>query len=174
MYFLEDKVSHLESGRRTRSKGQQSIRLPGISPNELTMATVQMVANRIASEYGSGGGFLWRKGKDAYYYFDESVRVRFKILHQALSHAEEIARKNCRIIGLSFQEKYGTPAPGNLSRYPENPPNQIILGESRPGTIRRPIASVRFQYAVLHVDGLTNPVVLVDRTGKHANPLVRA
>lgn len=174
MYFREDKASHMESGRRTRAEGEQSFRLPGLKPEDLTMATAQMLATRIATEYAAGGGFVWNKGKDCYYYFDEESRLRFKILNRTASHAEEIARKHCRVIGHTFQEKYGSISPGSIDRYPENPPNKTILGKSRSGVIRRPIASVRFQYAVLHVDGIATPIVLCDRVGRHKDPLVRA
>jgi hypothetical protein len=57
--------------------------------------------------------------------------------------------------------------------FPIVPGNQTILGKSRKKPRKRPIADVRFQYAVIKIDGLPHPITLVDRSGVFLNPLER-
>ena len=55
--------------------------------------------------------------------------------------------------------------------FPPNPGTDFIYGDTRRKPRRRPVADVRFQYAVAHIHGLSNPIPLVDRSGIYPSAL---
>ena len=55
--------------------------------------------------------------------------------------------------------------------FPTIPSRDRTYGETRRQPRRRPIAEVRFQTALIHVIGIPEPVILVDRSGIYPNPL---
>lgn len=172
LYFLED-FDDAELGYR-RCEGEISFRLMNQSVETLTNAEAIQYANRIKTEFGAGGGFVWRKGKILASYADWEKGYQLQLLVRTEAEAK-------RVIGKVLDIQNHTPDWEYLSykvsdspsqAYPTLPPTQVILGKSRRLARRRPIADVRFKYGLLFIPGLPNPVALYDRSGRYPDPLV--
>lgn len=61
-----------------------------------------------------------------------------------------------------------------MQAYPTNPGTERVLNEPRKKQRKRPIADVRFQHAVIHLNHLPNPIILFDRSYLHPTALLRS
>jgi hypothetical protein len=171
LFFQED-FQNVELGSSPVT-GEIGVRLINETPQSMTEAKLNTLANRIKSEFANGDGYVWRKGKDLYSYVDKSNGYQFKILSRVESDAKELIGK---LLGLNNDSPNWdflnlNQSANPTSKYPTNPGSQIILGKSRKRKRLRPIAEVRFQYARLTMEGLPNPIFLVDRTGLFRNAI---
>jgi hypothetical protein len=171
LFFQED-FQDVELGYRPIT-GEIGVRLIGETPQSLSESKLNTLANRIKNEFANGSGYVWRKGKELYSYVDKNKGYQFKILSRSESEAKELISKMLDIntdspdwdnLNLSQSTNPG-------SKYPTNPGSQFILGKSRKKKRIRPIADVRFQYACLTLQGVSNPIPLVDRSGIFRNAL---
>jgi hypothetical protein len=60
-----------------------------------------------------------------------------------------------------------------LTKYPEVPGTQLIMGEVVPIPRERPLVDVRFQYGYIKLDGVKEPINLYDRRSKLPRTLVK-
>lgn len=171
LYFLED-LNDVEPGYNPVS-GEISIRLMNKTSENITMTEVQAYANRIKTAFAGTSSFVWRKGKVMCTYTDTERGYRLQLLCRDKAEGR-------RVIEQVLDIQQHAPDWKNMnvneneeasSRYPTLPPTERILGKTVRLPRRRPIAEVRFQYAVLHVWGNGNPIVLVDRSGNYRNPI---
>lgn len=171
LFFLED-LADVDAGYSPIT-GEISFRLTNQTSETLSQAEAVTYANRTKIAFSSGSGFVWRKGKITASYRDESRGYRLKLYVR-----DEAEGK--RIIEQVLDVQQHTPEWENLTliqndqpaqAYPTLPPNQLIMGKNRRLPRKRPIGDVRFQYAFLHVWGVTNPIVLVDRSGRFNSAL---
>jgi hypothetical protein len=171
LFFAED-ADDVELGY-SRVTGEVSIRLIEENESTITEANVKAYANKIKSLFGGGTPFIWKKGRNMYSYTDTEKGYRLQILSTTQSEAK-------RLIEQVLDIQSHTPSWENLNesesasastKYPPLPQRKTILGKSRRMPRRRPVASVKFQYALLHLHGLPNPIVLVDRSWKYPNPI---
>jgi hypothetical protein len=171
LFFQED-FQDVELGYRPIT-GEIGIRLIGETPQTLSEAKLNTLANRIKTEFANGSGYVWRKGKELYSYVDKSKGYQFKILSRSESEAKELIGKALDINTDSPNWDYLSlsQASNPASRFPTNPGSQFVLGKSRKKKRIRPIADVRFQYATLNIQGVSNPIALVDRSGIFRNAL---
>lgn len=165
LYFQED-LADAASGYSPIS-GEISFRLMNHDSSSLTPTVAQTYANRIRSNFGAGGGYIWRKGRTMVSYTDWSRGYQLQLLcrsasegRQLITHVLDIQNDtpNWKYCNVSENEESGT-------AYPPVPPLETVYGRSRRLPRRRPVGDVRFQYATLNVQGLQNPVVLYDRSG---------
>lgn len=172
LYFQED-AQDIEEGYAPVT-GEITFRLMNESSETLTESEVSAYANRVKNAFASGGGFRWAKGKLMCSYTDNPNGYKLQLLCRNKTEARRVVEQvldiqqhapNFKYLNVSENEE---PA----ARYPTIPPNQLILGRARREPRARPIADVRFQYALLHIHGLPHPIVLVDRTGVFRQPLV--
>jgi hypothetical protein len=171
LFFQED-FQDVELGYSPIT-GEIGVRLIDETPQSMSEAKLNSLANRIKSEFATGQGYVWRKGKDLYSYVDKSKGYQFKILSRSDSEAKELIGKLLDINTDSPNWNYlhKAEADNPASKYPTNPGSQLILGKSRKKKRIRPIADVRFQYACLTLQGVSNPIPLVDRSGIFRNAL---
>lgn len=174
LYFQED-VNDVEQGYSPVT-GELSFRLMQESAETLTEVELQTYANRIRSNFAAAGGFVWRKGKLMAAYTDRRRGYQLQLLVRSEAEARRLVEQVLDLQGHTPDWKFL-----NLSenveaaaRYPTVPPTERILGRSRRMPRQRPIADVRFIYALCHVHGLPNPVVLVDRSRLFRQPLTTA
>jgi hypothetical protein len=171
LFFQED-FQDVEFGYRPIT-GEIGVRLVDETPQSMSEAKLNSLANRIKSEFATGAGYVWRKGKELYAYTDKAKGYHFKILSRTESEAKELIGKMLDINTDSPNWEYlkvsGAVNPSEA--YPTNPGNHSILGKSRRKKRIRPIADVRFQYATLNLQGIMNPIPLVDRSGIFRNAI---
>ena len=172
LYFVED-WQDVDEGYSPVS-GQISFRLPNFDPETSTEAQANTLALRVRSAFASGNGFVWKKGKVMVSYTDRTKGYALILLCRSASEGRRVIEQV-----LDIQQDAPDWSKMNVSenqseseRYPIIPRTQRILGRTRRGPRQRPVADVRFQHATLHIWGLPNPLVLVDRSRTFRNPLV--
>ncbi|MEM6837683.1 MAG: hypothetical protein AAF609_12605 [Cyanobacteria bacterium P01_C01_bin.120] len=172
LYFQED-IGDVEPSFSPVT-GQITFRLMTYEGGNLNPAIAQTLANRIETNFGVGGGYLWRKGRLMATYTDNERGYKLQIYARTEGDARDLIDRVLDIQthtpnweNLNISENQNAAA-----AYPTLPPNDVIYGSSRRLPRKRPVASVRFQASYLNIWGLTNPVTLYDRTGLYPSALV--
>lgn len=171
LYFQEDH-NDVDAGYSPVT-GEISFRLMNQESTTLSNSEVTGYANKIKAAFAKPS-FIWKKGKELYSYTDWDKGYQLQLLCRSEAEAKRIVEQVLDIQGHSPEWKRlrKNEAVDTASTYPTLPGNQTILGKSRKKPRLRPIAEVRFQYALLHIHGLPRAITLVDRTGTFANPVV--
>lgn len=144
-----------------------------IMDENFTMAEAQVLANKIKTEFMTGPGYLWRKGKKMWSYTDRVIGYQLQLLCINETEAKRVVtdvlalRNNTpkwKLFNLNQNDQ-------EAERYPEVPPTEIILGKPHKQPRERPIHDSRFQYAQLTMHGLPEPLILCDRTNTYVEVL---
>lgn len=181
LYFLEDSnfnkkapPNKIAEGRR-RQEGVIRFRLMDETTQSFSKGNGVALGTKIKEVFGHNQGFVWNKGKTLYSYNDWERGYQFQLLCKTKTEAK-------RIITAVHSLQNHTPDWKNFNivendvesiKYPEDPGNHIVMGETIPLPKERPIVDVRFQYAYVKLDGVIEPVTLYDRRNKRAGALVR-
>lgn len=173
LFFQED-LQDIETGYAPVT-GEISFRLMNQASDNLTESELKEYARKIKTAFTTGEGFVWKKGKELSSYTDWDKGYQLQLLVRNKAEGRRIVEQVLDIQGHSPQwEKFNHQENENPSdAYPTVPGNEFILGKSRKKPRKRPIADVRFQYAILKTFGLPNPICLVDRSGVFLNPIER-
>ncbi|MBE9157696.1 hypothetical protein IQ265_12790 [Nodosilinea sp. LEGE 06152] len=172
LYFQED-LADVESGY-TPVSGEISFRLMQYNYDQITPAIAQALATRINSNFALGSGYIWRKGKVTVSYTDKSKGYQLCLYCRTEAEGIQLVNQVLDINTDAYDadkcnvKENKAPA----AAFPTIPPLDYIYGDSRRLPRKRPIADVRFQYALLHVWGLRHPIPLVDRTSLWPSALV--
>jgi hypothetical protein len=172
LYFQED-IGDVADGFSPVS-GEISFRLMDAEVSGINPALAQTYANRIETNFGVGGGYLWRKGRLLVSYTDNEKGYGLKIFCRTENDARDLID---RVLDIQTHtpdwSKLNVSENSNAAAaYPTLPPNDFIYGSSRRLPRKRPVADVRFQASYLNIWGMTNPVTLFDRTGLYPSALV--
>ncbi len=167
LFFLEDRED-VEPGYDPIA-GEIGIRLMSETTETLTMANAKALAVKCKTAFGTGSGFVWRKGKESYSYTEIKRGYRLKILARSESEAKRVIEQVLDLQSHTPNWDYlnKNEAVNAVARYPTNPGNRTILGKTYKKFRKRPIADVRFQHAELHVEGLPKPLILFDHSGRY-------
>lgn len=170
--FLEDEYEATPG--LSRVDGRISFRLMDEDSDSITKAKLTTIANKVKSEFGTPKGYVWQKGRDLASYIDKSKGYQLQLLVQTKSDAKEIVNK---VLDLRSQ----TPDWSKFS-YKENEEpadafpaitgSQSILGTVYKKPRVRPVAKVRFQYAVCTLWGNPQGVILYDASYRFLDTLV--
>lgn len=172
LYFLED-LDDIEPGYDPVA-GEISFRLMNQTSTTFSNSEAIALANKIKIEFGASQGYLWRKGRELCSYTDWDKGYQLQLLVRSESEGKTLVGKILDLQSHTPDWEYfnrvenGAPS----QAFPTVPPKETILGKSRRLPRRRPVASVRFQYATVKLAGLPKPVYLFDRSGRYANALV--
>lgn len=174
LYFQED-YRDIEPGYAPIT-GEVSFRLMNETSETLTEAELTLLANKIKLEFGANNGYVWQKGRSQVTYTDRQRGYSLRVLCRTKASGRALINKV-----LDLQNHSPDWEKANVSEneepagaYPIVPPTDFILGRSRRLPRKRPVADVRFQYAMAHIWGMPHPIVLYDRSMTFRNPLVRA
>lgn len=171
-YFEEDAGDVEEDYAPVR--GQISYRLVNEQNNTITKSELTAIANRIKTQFGVGQGYVWRKGKDMATYVDRAKGYDFQILCRSKSDAKELIDKvlatNNDQPDWQYLQYKENEQPSTA--YPTFPGTQIIFSKTYRKPRRRPIASVRFQYAYCKVWGMNKAIYLYDKSFRYFDALV--
>lgn len=169
LYFRED-LDDVEAGYSPLD-AEISFRIAGENSNTITEGEVQNLANRIRSEFASADGYRWRKGRVVVRYKKQSAGYQLRVNAYSEAEGREVISKVLDLQNdvidrelLTVTELLETP--------PIVPPSTSILGRSRRLPRKLPVGWVRFQWAELHVWGLPNPIVLVDRSNRRRSAII--
>ncbi|MBD2001917.1 MULTISPECIES: hypothetical protein [Cyanophyceae] len=160
LYFNQDGSTAIE--------GEISFRIMDRKTTTITDAEIKSLASIIRQKFATGGGFTWSKGKVMYSYTDWELGYQLQLLCSSEGEARRIIEQILDIRKFSPEWEYmniiqnANPA----KAFPQNPGRETILGQSVKLAQIRPSVTVRFQYAYLVLDGLSEPIYLVDRSNK--------
>lgn len=175
LYFRED-LEDVEPGY-TPVAGEITFRLMAHSSETITPSIAATFANRVKLALGAGGsGHIWRKGKDMANYTDWGKGYQLQLLVRSEAEGRELIGKVLDIQNDSPQWSKMTYSTNEepMAAYPTIPEVDYIYGQTRRLPRKRPIASCRFQYALLHVHGIASPIVLYDRSYTYSTALETA
>lgn len=154
--------------------GQTSFRLMNETSQSITEAELTAIGNRLKTQFGAGGGFIWRKGRNQVTYNNPEDGFGLQIACISEAEGKRVVDAVTRVAGKTVdptkQNYKENSAPAEA--FPANPGTQTILGKSRKKPRKRPVANVQFRYATCLVHGLPNPIILYDKTGRYRNALV--
>ena len=172
LYFLED-LSDVADGYAPVD-GQISVRLMDYDQGSITEAIARTYATRIKSAFAAGSGFVWKKGKAMYTYTDWEKGYQLQLLCRTEAEGRRVVEQVLDIQSDTPDWSYFNIKENAepTQAYPTISDIDRAYGENRRQPRRRPIADVRFQTAFLHVLGVPEPIILVDRTAIYARPLV--
>lgn len=151
-----------------------SFRLMSFTNESITTAIATGYANDIRSEFAINNGYVWRKGKELWTYADWDSGYQLQLLCRAESDAVALTQKILSIQNDAYRPEYMNVSKNQAESvaFPTNPGTEIVMGQTRRKKRHRPIADVRFQYAIMQLSQLPSPICLVDRSGTWSNPLV--
>lgn len=172
LYFFED-VADVQPGYAPVD-GRISFRLMSHTAETITPAIAQTFATRVKSNFALGNGYIWKKGREMYSYTDWEKGYQLQLLTRNETDARDLVNQVLDIQTdtpdwKNFNSSENAEPAGS---FPPVPELEYIYGSTRRLPRRRPVADVRFQYAVLVVPGLAYPITLVDRSGVLPAPLV--
>ncbi len=172
LYFQEDN-GDVEEGYNPVD-GRISFRLMNKDSETITKTDLTTLANKIKTEFVVNNGYTWKQRKEYYNYTDKTKGYQLQILAFSESEAKQLINKVLDIQGHTFQDKKFTKSVNDnpSSAYPIIPPQQNILGELTREPLRRPVATVRFQYALANLWGKPDLIPLYDRTFTYLNAFV--
>jgi hypothetical protein len=173
LYFEEKYTESDKAYKQLRS--QVSFRLTGETTDTLTSAEVLAIANKIKTLFSTSIPFNWKRGKELFSYIDQSKGYYFQILAFSQTEAKKIIEQVLDIRNHTPDWKLLNTKTNSepVSSYPTIPASKNILGKPYKQPRRRPVGTVYFTHAVLHVYGKPNPVVLVDPDKRYAQSLLR-
>ena len=174
LYFMED-LDDVEAGW-SPVDGRVSFRVKGEEYNTITEAKALTLANKIKTEFSANNGYVWRKGKSRYSYYDKPNGYQLWLNCRDETSAIQLITKVVSIQNDTFDDsKLFDKSPKNATKaYPTIPPTERVYGENRKLPRRMPIADVRFMRAELHIWGRPEPVILLDRSGISKRALIAA
>ncbi len=172
LYFQEDNQD-IDPGYAPVT-ARISFRLMNYTSETITTAIATSYANDIRSEFATNNGYVWRKGKELWTYTSWEQGYQLQLLCRTESDAVQLTQKVLSIQNDTYQPEFMNVKLNQAESvaFPTVPGSDVILGESRRLARRRPIADVRFQYALMKIAKLPNPICLVDRSGTWSAPLV--
>lgn len=150
LFFRQDDAAVPDDYQPIRA--QISFRLMNETSQTITKTNLTAIANKIKTEFATGSGYVWSKGKIKRVCQDSENGLNLNILCINETGGTEIIKKIYDIIDKTYNdEKCSTVNPERNSV--NTPGNQTILNTTVKKKRWRP--------------GLSKPVVLVDRTGRY-------
>lgn len=172
LYFREDSEDVEEDYRPLEA--QLTFRLMNETETTISKLELTNIARSIKTEFGTGDGYRWQKGKTLCTYYDGEKGYALHIYAYSVTEGKEVIGKILDIQNhapdwskLTINERDDP-----MGAFPTIPPSKVILGESQRMPRRRPVGYVRFLRATCSVWGLNKPVALYDKTGYHLDALV--
>lgn len=157
-----------------RKEGIIRFRLMDETTQSFSKANATALANKIKAVFGANGGFIWNKGKTMFSYTHWELGYQFQLLCRSETEAKRIITATLSLQNHTPDWKNFNTVKNNQEalKYPENPGNHIVMGETLPLPVERSLIDVRFQYAYVQLDGLKEPVDLYSRINRRAKAIV--
>jgi len=154
-------------------EGEIGFRLMNQEDATLSMTEALTYAQRVKTNFGAGGGFVWRKGKQMVTYTDWNKGYQLQLLCRDRAEGRRVIEQVLDIQQHTpdWKKMNKTENEEPAERYPTIPPPVHVMGKSEQGQRERPIADVRFRSAILHLHASNRTVVLYDPDGRSSRAL---
>lgn len=161
LYFQQDRGAVVEDYAPVTA--EISFRLMNESTETISKANLETLATKIKSEFASGQGYTFNKGKLVATYKDRAKGYSFQLYVISEAEGLQVARKILDIQNHTLDEElFRVTEPKKASV--NSTTNQTIAGKTYKKLRWRPSATVRFQWASVLIYGTPDPIYLVDRT----------
>lgn len=151
-----------------------SWRLIDKTSTTITKTELTAIANKIKTKFGSGSGYIFKKGRKIVSYRQKSSGYEFLIRARTLADGKELIRDILTMNGDSIEAGLLklSEVDDEAEAFPYNPGTQTILGKRHPKVRKRPLVNVRFRYAYATLYGRQQPIYLYSRTHSIPDALV--
>lgn len=165
LFFKQDS-SAVTDGKRA-IEGQISFRLVNETSATMTESKARALALKLKNEFALNNGYIWKKGKFKCVYKDVSNGLDLSILSISKTEGIEVIQKMCDVTDAIYNADYLRVSEPERNSVTSPITSSLVYGKQRRDKRWRPVANVRFQYAVLTVHGMNHRIVLVDRTNRY-------
>ena len=164
---VEDNQSPVISELKIRWRSQ--------TDSTITNSEMNTLAQKIKTLFGTGNGFTWQRGQGMFTYADKEKFYNVKLLVSSSTEGKRIVEQLLDIQGDTPDWKYSNYKVNEepLEAFPNVPPNKTILGKSRKQSRKRPVCTIRFRSALLHINSFPNPIALYDKTGYYKKAILK-
>ncbi len=171
LHFRESKAS--KRVKKNRTPGVISFRLMNETETSLNTQKIQLIAQRIKSKFATPR-YKWKKGKKLVSYNDWEKGYALQILTPNKNDARMLIEQILDIQGHSPEWEYmnNIANEAELQAYPDTRKKKTILGQQVETVQRRPSVTVEFEYALLYLSSLREPIPLVDTTGRYLDAVI--
>lgn len=173
LHFVED-AEDAEAGYQQVDM-DVSWRLINETTQSVTESKLRAIANKIKTSFGSGNGYVFKKGRKVVLYERRSEGYKFIINARDLAEGKRLIRDIVTLNGDTLDTNILKVAEvdSEADAFPYNPGTQTILGKRRPKPRKRPLVNVRFRYAYATVHGYNKPIYLYSRTTYMPDALIQ-
>lgn len=131
---------------------------------DFTTQNINALATKIQQDFARPI-FSFDKGRQCWTYWDDKKGYRFTVYVQSETDAKKIIEQAIRI-----QDDVEPDWANHLREHKDNVSYTTtefvrVMGENIKKPKRRPLGTVKFEYAELFIPGTTKPIILVDVTG---------
>lgn len=169
LYFKQDSAA-VPAGKRAVT-AQLSFRLVNESSSTMTEAKSKQLALKIKNEFALGNGFVWKKGKYKITYKDLDIGLKSSVFSLNETEGIEVVRKLVNVCDGVYNENYLQVIEPKRDSETNPLETELVFGRRQKVRRWRPVANVRFQYAVLTIHKLSYRIILVDRSKTYINAL---
>lgn len=152
-----------------------SWRLVNETTSSITKTELTTIANKIKILFGSGNGYVFKKGRKIVSYRQKSKGYEFLIHARTLADGKGLIKDVLSMNGDSIESGLLkiSEVDNETEAFPYNPGTQTILGKKHPKVRKRPLVNVRFRYAYASIYGVKRPLYLYSHTHAISDALVR-
>ncbi|NET09929.1 MAG: hypothetical protein F6K09_08175 [Merismopedia sp. SIO2A8] len=167
LYFKEDQ--EIKPKKLRAVEGQIQFRLMEFKSEEIPpKSRVKQLSDNIQREFASNNGYLWSRGRDLVTYTEAKQGYSLQISCPNKESGKEVVQKVLKVNGDQFKPEALNYKVNDSpqTKYPQTSLTKRIYESNYCQPIRRKVTKVRFQYALLHIHGLPQPIILADLTGR--------
>lgn len=172
LIFLENSFEFAKriakNPKSTRGRAQMSFRLMNKTNGSMSLQDSERLATKIKNKFVKPL-FKFVKGKEYYKYYEPKIGDSLRCWVENQTEAKRLIEQTLNLAGVSFQpenaRKISSLNPAKT--YDDTPKTQMVLGKPTKLDKLRPLIEVEFQMAYLHMDGLRQPIYLLDRRYRH-------
>ncbi len=172
LFFIEDSED-AEAGYKPVEM-EVSWRLINETSATITESDLRSIGNKIKTNFGTGNGRIFKKGRKIVCYRNLLNGYDFKLRSRDLAEGKQLIRDilsmNSHTLDTNLLKLSQTD--DEADAYPYNPGTQVILGKRKSKPRRRPLVNVRFKYAYATVHGYNKPIYLYSRSSFIPDALV--
>lgn len=163
LYFKEDE-DDVDPGYKP-ARMETSWRLVDETTQTITKAKLTAIANKIKTNFGTGTGYLFKRGRKIVAYQNRNQGYNFILRARELSEGKDLIREVLSINGHTLDDELLklSVVDDEAEAFPYNPGTQTILGKRRSKPRKRPMVNVRFKYAYATINGWGKPVYLYSK-----------
>lgn len=163
LYFKEDE-DDADPGYRP-ARMEVSWRLVDETTQTITKAKLTTIANKIKTSFGTGSGYLFRKGRKLVIYHKLSHGYKLTLRARDLAEGKNLIREILSLNGHSLDDEILkiSQVDNETEAFPYNPGTQNILGKRRSKPRKRPMVNVKFRYAYATINGWGKPLYLYSK-----------